>query len=354
MAYSIGPLREDELPELSRFLTAGFRTTSDAPFAAVDVLRWKYFEGPEQPPRSLVARAPSGEILGHAGLRRSQLAIRHPRESAISTRVVTATHVIDLLASPKQRGVGFEIVKIAHEEMPIGFVLGGSRQGRRTGVRMGYLPRPSLPVFRRPLRPWSALRDNQGGPWQTRLMRASRDLLTHICPRVQPGPRLTLQRVDRFDSWVEGVQRDSFGGRILIATAHTPESLNWLLDYPRGGISGWRIEIGSNPDLIGFALLSIVPHGSMRVGKIAELILTVDDPPTLASAYQALAAQLHALGADFALACASTDWFERALTQAGFARKFELDVAVRDPGHLLPDDLPHVIQFQEADYATLP
>ncbi len=42
MACDIHPLTLDDLPELSQFLTAGFHTSPDADFAAVDILRWKY------------------------------------------------------------------------------------------------------------------------------------------------------------------------------------------------------------------------------------------------------------------------------------------------------------------------
>ena len=44
MTRDIRPLTPDDLPELSRLLTAGFHAPPDADFAAPEVLRWKYLE----------------------------------------------------------------------------------------------------------------------------------------------------------------------------------------------------------------------------------------------------------------------------------------------------------------------
>ena len=44
MAREILPLTSDDIPELSRFLTAGFHTPPEADYAAPEVLRWKYLE----------------------------------------------------------------------------------------------------------------------------------------------------------------------------------------------------------------------------------------------------------------------------------------------------------------------
>ena len=44
MARDIQPLTQADLPELSRFLAAGFQAPPEADFVAPEVLRWKYLE----------------------------------------------------------------------------------------------------------------------------------------------------------------------------------------------------------------------------------------------------------------------------------------------------------------------
>ena len=41
MARKICPLIEEDIPELSRFLTTGFHTSPNADYVSPDVLRWK-------------------------------------------------------------------------------------------------------------------------------------------------------------------------------------------------------------------------------------------------------------------------------------------------------------------------
>ena len=77
MTRDIRPLTPDDLPELSRFLTAGFHAPPDSDFAAPEVLRWKYLEpaGDEtdlDTARSYVARDEGGRIVGHLGLCRTE------------------------------------------------------------------------------------------------------------------------------------------------------------------------------------------------------------------------------------------------------------------------------------------
>ncbi|MHC5541655.1 GNAT family N-acetyltransferase, partial [Singulisphaera rosea] len=72
MAFEIRPLHDDDLEELSRFLTEGFHAPRESAFAAPDVLRWRYLEpiGDDASPRSYVARA-EGRIVGHVGVCRT-------------------------------------------------------------------------------------------------------------------------------------------------------------------------------------------------------------------------------------------------------------------------------------------
>ena len=82
MVRKICPMIEDDISELSRFLTTGFHTSPEARYAAPDVLRWKYLE-PDVPanekaiyggaiaPCSYLARDDRGAIIGHLGLSRT-------------------------------------------------------------------------------------------------------------------------------------------------------------------------------------------------------------------------------------------------------------------------------------------
>ena len=107
MTRDIRPLAPDDLPELSRFLTAGFHAPPDADFAAPEVLRWKYL-GPDAggdatdsaPARSYIARDESGRIVGHLGLCRT--AFEGQALAAAGGRVPTI-HIIDWLGSPEHR-----------------------------------------------------------------------------------------------------------------------------------------------------------------------------------------------------------------------------------------------------------
>ena len=133
MARDIQPLTPGDLPELSRFLIAGFHAQPDADFAAPEVLRWKYLEprsanttaagdqdddGDNQqghdaeqdidatagasngPPRSYIARDESGPIIAHLGFCRT--AFEGQAIVAHGGRVATI-HIIDWLSSPEYR-----------------------------------------------------------------------------------------------------------------------------------------------------------------------------------------------------------------------------------------------------------
>src|SRR5438128_557977 len=119
MTRDIRPLSLDDLPELSRFLTAGFHAPPEADFAAPEVLRWKYLEPgtavgcsvSTDAPRSYVARDESGRIIGHLGLCRT--AFEGNALAAAGGRVTTI-HVIDWLGSPEHRAVGTSLLRQAH------------------------------------------------------------------------------------------------------------------------------------------------------------------------------------------------------------------------------------------------
>src|SRR4051812_5764290 len=110
MTPEIRPLRPDDLPELSRFLTDGFHAPGDAEFAAVDVLGWKYLDpiGGGDAPRSFVASA-GGEIVGHVGVCRTVF-----EGLGLPPGGVTTLHMIDWLGSRAHRSVGSALMQHAH------------------------------------------------------------------------------------------------------------------------------------------------------------------------------------------------------------------------------------------------
>ena len=75
MAREILPLTLADVPELSRFLTAGFHTPSGADYAAPDVLCWKYLEPMNTQGKDAGAILPRGVI---------SLAAKQDRSSGIS------------------------------------------------------------------------------------------------------------------------------------------------------------------------------------------------------------------------------------------------------------------------------
>src|SRR3954452_24522074 len=104
MTREIRALEPDDVEDLSRFLTDGFRTAPDADFAAPEVLRWKYLDpvgegdragDEDQTPRSYLARGEAGAVIGHVGIRATAF-----EGAAIPGGSVATLHMIDLLGSP--------------------------------------------------------------------------------------------------------------------------------------------------------------------------------------------------------------------------------------------------------------
>src|SRR4051812_21875662 len=107
MTVDIRPLAPDDLPELSRFLTAGFHAPPDAPFASPEVLRWKFLRDDDRQgssPLSYVARDDAGPIVGHVGTCRTAF-IGRGIESPVET-----LHMIDWLGSREHPSVGSSLM----------------------------------------------------------------------------------------------------------------------------------------------------------------------------------------------------------------------------------------------------
>src|SRR5690348_7672191 len=99
MPPEIRPLEPNDLPELGRFLVEGFGAPPEAPFAAPDVLRWKYLEpiAGLAEARSFVACA-GGRIVGHVGVCPTVFV-----GAALPPEGVSTLHMIDWLGAREHR-----------------------------------------------------------------------------------------------------------------------------------------------------------------------------------------------------------------------------------------------------------
>jgi len=350
MPHDIHPLTPDDLPDLSRFLTAGFHAPADAAFAAVDVLRWKYFDprGAEvgAAPRSHLARDPAtGAVVGHVGV----CPVRWhggglPREG------VSTVHMTDWLSSQAGAGVGVgaSLMRRAHQGTETQYGFGGSAAGRRVIDRGGYGLVQMVPVFQNVLRPGHRLRAPGQGAGE-RLFRAARDMAGRLA-RWPQRPRVVveLRPVATFGDEVRPVL-EAFE-RLAVFTTREPDLLNHFLRYPRGGLTGWHVVHEGN--LRGLAVLALVPQpGGVTAGRVAECLLDADEPDLWHAAAVALTHELRRQGADLSQAYASTDRAARAWRAAGYAPLHALEFRLRDRAHRLTPGAAFNLTPMEADYA---
>lgn len=348
MAHDVRPTILDDLPELSQFLIAGFHTPADAPFAATDVLRWKYFDPRGRDAgdllRSFVARdRDTGAIVGHVGLSPVRF---HGR--GLSEPGVSSLHMMDWLSTAGAAGVS--LMRRTHQIAETQYGLGGSRAARAVGTRGIYRFVAHTPVFQRGLRPLSRLRDPSRG-LIGRGLRVAKDVVALLRDRPRrPLVPVTVRQVSSFGAEVDEVL--AHAAPYVLFTTREPAFLNHLLRYPRGGVTGWLIE--RDHRVRGMALLSLAERegGTMREGRITECF--IDDPRDAdlwLAALVALTAQLRSQGADRALVVASTNPMAFAARAAGYVAADPLDFHIRDRANRLPLDQPVHLTFVEADYA---
>ena len=380
MACDIRPLTLGDLPELSRFLTAGFHAQPDADFAAPDVLQWKYLEptsaktiaagdqdkdGANQQshdaqqdndaaagasngsPHSYVARNESGSIIAHLGFCRT--AFEGQAIVAHGGRVATI-HIIDWLSSPEYRALGVTLGRKAQQEVVTQFMLGTSQIAQVIGERNGYKLRSVVPVYTRVLHAGYWLRTGGLGPVQ-RGLRLARDVAGRLTlrPNATP-PTIVLQRVVAFGPEITPVVAKTKAHAIL--TSRDPARLNAFLHFPRQAMSGWHV-LDETGRLRGFALLNLVPkdQGHTCTGKIVDCVLDDIEVELWHGAVVALTHELARQGADLAQAYASTPWTADALRRSGYASRFAVTFHMRDRGGLIPHDAMFHLTPLEGDYA---
>jgi hypothetical protein len=347
MSHDIRPTTLDDLSELGRFLAEGFHEPADAPFAAEDVLRWKYFDprGADAAgiTRSWLARdAEDGKIVGHVGVCPSRF-----RGPGLPAEGVSTLHMIDWLSTGSGTGVGATLMRRAHQSTDTQFGFGGSSAGRGVIDRGGYGLVAMVPVFQRVLNPAYRLALSRPG-----ILRAVKDAAgVAIRPPKPPRVAVELRKVKTFRDEVNSLL--SACARRAVFTSRGADLLNYFLRYPRGGISGWHVM--REGAIVGFAVLAVVPEAAgSRVGKLAELFLADPDAGDLwHAAARALTAELKRRGADVALGFASTDWSAQALRDSGYAPGSRLEFRLRDRSKLIPPGATFHLTPLEADYAYI-
>jgi hypothetical protein len=355
----------DDLPELSRFLTAGFHAPPDADFAASEVLRWKYLEplssnaleqgdqgvdSVANAPRSYIARGgESGAIIGHIGICRTAFEGRGVAGPERDGRASTI-HIIDWLGSPEHRAVGMSLMRKAHEGVETQFGLGVSQAALGVGERAGYELRSLVPVYLRVLRASYWWRAAGFGPVE-RVLRLGRDIVSRWTrPVAVPREKLVLQRVSAFGPEIIPIIEKAKTHAVF--THRDPARLNEMLHFPRQTMSGWHLLDGSGR-LRGRAVLNLVPkdEGRTRTGKIVDCLLDDNDPALWHAAFLALTRELADQGADLAQAYASTPWTVEALNQSGYTSRFAVKFHIRDRSKLIPHDATFYLTPLEGDYA---
>ena len=351
MTREIQPVAENDLPELSRFLTAGFHAPADAPFASPEVLRWKFLRaegGPDSPPLSYVARDDdSGAIVGHVGTCRTAFLGR-----GIEAPVETL-HMIDWLGSRGHPSVGSSLMRKAHAAAPTQFGLGGSNAGRAVIERGGYDLVAQIPVYQKVLhvRYWF----HAGGlTTAQRIPRIAREIVRQSLDsfRARPDSNLPIgsQPVTSFGAEIGPIVEEAAAHAVL--TDRSPDRLNAFLKFPGRSMTGWHL-FDLQRRLRGFAILNIVPQdgGKTKVGKIVDCLLDTDAPDLWAGAVASLTLVLECLGAEIAQGYAGTPWLASAFEADGYSTRFALDFRLRDRAGRVPREGPFHIMPIEADYA---
>ncbi len=370
MSREIRPLAPVDIPELGRFLAAGFHTTPDADFAAPEVLRWKYLdveesaslgcsvsteESPVAGPRrtgpesalSYVARDESGRIIGHLGLIRTAF---EGRALAAAGGRVSTIHIIDWLGSPEHKAVGMSLMRRAHQGVATQFGLGVSQAALVVGERAGYELRSLVPVYTRVLRASYWLRADGLAPWRRALATARevayRPIRRPAASRIIIVPR----RVSRFGPEITPIVEAAREHAIL--TTRDPARLNAFLRFPRQAMSGWHL-LDETGRLRGLAVLNIIPKdgGRTRTGKVVDCLLDDVDADLWHAAFLALTRELMTQGADLAQAYGSTPWAAEALRRSGFASRFAVKFHIRDREGLIPKGMMFHLTPLEGDYA---
>ena len=346
-AQVITPLRPEEIAELSEFLAAGFGRAADDAYASPEVLNWKYFDpcGAQEQPRSFIARD-RGTIVAHLGVcPRAFVSVGFGSEGA----PIRTVHFVDWLASRAHPSTGLMLMMRGFRTAETQYALGGSAAGRQMAQKVGYETISTVPAYGRILRPAYQWRSADHGILG-RLLRVGKDLgRTIVQTRLPPRVRIELLRIQRFGEEVPSILMRF--PRTICTTTRTPELLNHYLRYPRGTFSGWTIH--AEGTLVGFGMISIVPEGTARKGKIIECFLDRVDGDYWRAAIAALTRELGRQSADYVTGFGSTPWACEAFEADGFVQLNSSDFQLRDKKKLISREKPFHLTFLEADHGYL-
>ena len=346
MTLEVRPIEHADIPEVSRFLTAGFGAPSDAEFSAPDVLHWKCFDsiGPANITRGVVA-TDDKEILAYIGLCPLQFI------GGGLTQVISAGHGVDWLASKKVVSAGIMVGGLSDEGVDVSFSIGGTDIATKMKKKFkNWKFLSPIATYYRSLHPMHHLRP----PLQSSILKSSAKVLRDygrniILHRRKPSVSLKLQQTDSFGEEVTQILNSCRMPEIHIR--RTPDLLNHFLRYPRKNITGWHII--HNDVVCGFALLSIVINGNQRIGKIVDCCLDSLAHNHWHAAVHFISKKLYQLSADIVVCYGTIPLIAQALEENGFACNDFSPFAIRDPQKLIPEDPSFYLTHLVADYAYL-
>ena len=345
MDIEIQSLPKEILPELRDFLITGFQQTPDAEFAQESVLAWKYFDsiGVNAHSRSYVGIL-NGRIVACIGVCPTWFVLGHQRQ------MLSASHGIDWLATKSGVSAGLMVYQRSEEDSDVQFAIGGTQQAIAIKKKLGYKFPMQVPTFCRILRPIYRLRrPRQDALWKA-VLKVARDYSRQLLYfRRSPKNHLKLRQVSAFGDEIARIT--SACKMPDVHTLRTPELLNHYLRYPKKNISGWLLMEGNQ--MRGFALLSIVQHQGIRMGRIADCFMDCLDHDLWHSAIYSLTNQLNADKADMVVCYGTTQWMAAALKNGGFYRQKLSPLSLRDPKNLVPNNASFYLTHLEADHAYL-
>ncbi len=345
MAKEIVPLQPEWVPELADFLREGFRAPADASFAAAEALHWKYFDpdGSGLTTRSLVARE-GGKIIGHIGFCPATLV------TGSSKKQLTSMHMMDWLTPARHSPMGATLMLQAFRQAETQFAVGGLEGGRQVSARAGYREMGQVATYLRVLNPSFSLRLPPSVQAWKRPLRLARDYLRVLMNRPEtPRVSMSVNRTDRFGDEVEMAVNASTMPEVH--TKRTADRLNHHLRHPRKQVSGWLLS--DSEKVRGFALLNLLPRGSIRFGKIVDLFLDRPDANLYQAALHLLTVELENRGADLVECYATTRWLVLALERNGFFRHRLQNFDLRDPGQEIAAESAVYLTQLEADHGYL-
>ncbi len=346
MTIIVRPIEINEIQDVCDLLSTKFGTISGGKSVEAEVLHWKCFDslGAVEIPRGFVATK-GKNIIAYVGLCPLQFI------GGGLTREVSAGHGIDWYASKEIVSAGLMVGGKSDECVEVSFSIGGTDLAIKIKKKLKLWKfLPPVANFYRDLCPAHHLRPPLRAPIWKCFAKVIRDYGRNVfLRRMNPSISMNLHQVESFGEEVPRIMNSCRMPEIHIK--RTPGLLNHFLRYPKKNITGWHILF--NGVVCGFALLSIIQDGNLRIGKIVDCCLDSLDPSRWQAALFILTEQLHRLSADTAVCYGSTPLIAQALEENGFICDKFYPFAIRDPQNILPEDASFYLTPLVADHAYL-